>query len=138
MDIKEFEVKFHFGAKKIKKRNVFITALLLNLAVDILTRILRLKPLQLWALIDEIGRHFKIALINELILQSPELLENRIERDVDKAVLMYNREVHGQDTTPDPEIPEPTRIDEKDGETPLGGPLGFTYTFTEDEENEQR
>ena len=138
MDIKEFEVKFHFGAKKIKKRNVFITALLLNLAVDILTRILRLKPLQLWALIDEIGRHFKIALINELILQSPELLENRIERDVDKAVLMYNREVHGQDTTPDPEIPEPTWIDEKDGETPLGGPLGFTYTFTEDEENEQR
>ena len=127
----EFEVKFHFGAKKIKKRNVFMAALFLNLAVDILSRVLKLNPIQLWSLIDEIGRQFKIRLINELILQSPELLKSRIERDVDKAIAEYKDVIEWEGT----EFPDPTWIDEEDGETPLGGTLGFTYDF--DKDNEQ-
>ena len=132
MQPKEFEIKFHFGAKKIKKRDIFIAALFLNLAVDLLCRFLKTSPIRLWAIIDEIGRKFKIQLINELILQSPELLENRIERDVDAAIIGYNREVYGQDTTPEPTIPEPVWIDDEDGETPLGGTLGFSYDFVVD------
>lgn len=134
MSTPEFEVKFHFGAKKIKKRNVFITALVLNLAVDIFTRILKLNPIQLWAIIDEIGRHFNIRLVNEVILQSPELLKSRIERDVDKAIENYKDMVEWEGT----EFPDPTWYDEEDGETPLGGTLGFTYDFVEKDTNDEQ
>ena len=135
--MKEFEVKFHFGAKKIKKRDIFITALVLNLIVDILTRVLRLKPLQLWELIDEVGRQFNIKLINELILQSPELIEERIKRDVDNAVQEYQDMVEWEPV----EVEEPTWTDQEEGETPLGGELGFSYDFVidlEEKDNEQQ
>ena len=131
-----FEVKFHFGAKKIKQRDVYIAALVLSLLVQILTKVLRLKPIQLWALIDEIGRHFKLRLINEIILQSPELLDARIERDVTNAIEEYKDVVDWEPVI----VEEPTWTDQEEGETPLGGPLGFSYDFVEKEEptNEQR
>lgn len=137
MEIPEFEVKFHFGVKKIKKRDIFIAALTLNLIVQLLTRFLRLKPLQLWALIDEIGRHFNIRLINELILQSPELLDERIERDVTDAIEDYKDMVDWEPVIVD----EPTWTDQEEGETPLGGELGYHYDFVidlEDKDNEQQ
>ena len=131
-----FEVKFHFGAKKIKQRDVYIAALVLSLLVQILTKVLRLKPIQLWALIDEIGRHFKLRLINEIILQSPELLDARIERDVTEAIDEYKDVVDWEPV----EVDDPTFIDIEEGETPLGGPLGFSYDFVDKEEptDEQR
>ena len=132
-----FEVKFHFGAKKIKQRDVYIAALILSLTVEVLRKVLRLKPLQLWALIDEIGRHFNIRLINEIILQSPELLEARIERDVTDAVEEYKDVVEWEPVV----VEEPTWTDQEEGETPLGGELGFSYDFVvdlEDQDNEQR
>lgn len=129
-----FEVKFHFGAKKIKQRDVYIAALFLSLLVDILTRVLRLKPIQLWAIIDSIGSNFNIRLINEIILQSPELLDARIERTVTDAIGDYKDVVDWEPV----EIDDPTFIDEKDGVTPLGGTLGYTYDFVEKEKpNEQ-
>lgn len=137
MEVPEFEVKFHFGVKKIKKRDIFIAALVLNLLVQLLTRFARLKPLQLWALIDEIGRHFNIRLINELILQSPELLDARIERDVTNAIEEYKDVVDWEPVV----VEEPTWTDQEEGETPLGGELGYSYDFVidlEDTENEQQ
>lgn len=137
MTLPEFEIKFHFGTKRIKKRNVYIAALFLNLFVDLVSRFVKLKPTQLWALIDEIGRSFKIDLINELILQSPELLEERVERDTTKAVEDYKSVVEWNPV----DMAEPTWIDDVDGETPLGGEMGFTYDFVvdlEEKPNEQR
>lgn len=127
-----FEVKFHFGAKKIKQRDVYIAALFLSLLVNILTRFLRVKPIQLWAIIDSIGSNFNIRLINEIILQSPELLDARIERTVTDAIDDYKDVVDWQEA----EIDDPTFIDEEEGETPLGGTLGYTYEFF-DKDNEQ-
>ena len=131
MEIPEFEIKFHFGAKTLPKKDLYIAALFLNLAVNLLSRFTKLSPIQLWALIDEIGRKFQVRVINEIILNAPELLEDRIRRDVDSAIMEYNGEV------PDVEIPEPTQIDIKEGETPLGGTLGFTYDFMEKDNDQQ-
>ena len=131
--MKEFEVKFHFGVRKIKKRNIFITALILNLVVDLINRVSKIEPVQMWAIIGEIGRDFNINLINELILQSPELIEQRIERDVDDAVQDYESMVEWEPVYLD----EPTWTDQEEGETPLGGELGFSYDFVVDPEEKK-
>lgn len=34
---------------------------------------------------------------------------------------------------PDPEIPDPIYWEETEGETPLGGPMGFSYEFETDD-----
>ena len=125
------EVKFHFGKKPISRKRVYITAMFLALAVDILNRLFKLSPQLLWELIDIIGQDFNIPVINEIILQAPELLEDRIQREVDGAIDDYNDQVG------EPKIPEPDFYEEPDGDTPLGGSIGYTYPFTE-KNNEQR
>ena len=118
MPTPEFEIEFHFGTKKIKQRNVFITALFLNLAVSLLVKFLKLKPEQLWIIIDELGRNFNIKLINNIILQSPELLEGRISRDVDKAINDYKDMVEWEE----PKV-RSVFSETEEGETPLGGEM---------------
>lgn len=125
MEDKLFEVKFHFGAKKISQKRVYITALFLALAVDILNRLFKFSPQLMWELIDIIGQDYKIDVINQIILQAPELLEDRIEREVDNAIADYNGEVG------DIEFPKPDYWEKPDGS------IGFTYTFME-KNNEQR
>ena len=137
MALPEFEIKFHFGAKKIKQKDVYIAALFINLAVNLLSRFTKLTPIQLWAFVDEIGRQFQIRLINEIILQSPELLEARIDREVTGAIEDYKDVVDWEPVM----VEEPTWTDQEEGETPLGGELGFSYDFVvdlQDTDNEQR
>lgn len=132
MSEKVYEVKFHFGKKQIKKRTVYLTAFFLSLAVDILHRVFKFSPQLMWEMIDIIGQENNIAVINEIILQAPELLQDRIEREVDGAL-----EEH---LPADPVIKEPEWIDVEDGETALGGEMGFSYDFMidlEDKKNEQ-
>jgi len=118
MSTPEFEIKFHFGTKRIKQRNVYITALFLNLAVSLLVRFLKVKPEQLWIIIDELGRKFRIKLINSVVLQSPELLDRRISRDVDKAINDYKDVVEWKE----PKV-RSTFSELEEGETPLGGEM---------------
>jgi len=89
----EYQFKFHFGVKKITSKEMYITALLCKVGVDILSHFSKLSPEDVWALIDEFAREHNIRRINELILSTPELLSNRIERDVDKAIENYKNVV---------------------------------------------
>ena len=125
----EFDVKFHFGVRPVKKRDLYVTALFLCLAVRLVSRFTKAKPMDLWAIIDEIGRRYRVRVINEIILRVPELLSARIDREIEKAF-------KDAKIVKDPSIDEPTWIDEKEGETPLGGTLGYTYDFF-DKDNEQ-
>ena len=124
MKDKVYEVKFHFGVKKVSKKRVYITAMFLALAVDILNRLFKLSPQLMWELIDIIGQELKLDVINQIIIQAPELLQDRIEREVDGALADIG-------LPPDPTIEDPTWINEEEGETPLGGSLGYTYDFVE-------
>ncbi len=123
MKDKVYEVKFHFGVKKVSKKRIYLTAMFLALAVDILNRLFKLSPQLMWELIDIIGQELKLDVINQIIIQAPELLQDRIEREVDGALADIE--------VPDPTIPDPIRINEEEGETPLGGSLGYTYDFVE-------
>lgn len=133
MKDKVYEVKFHFGVKKVSKKRIYITALVLSLVVDILNRLFKFSPQLMWELIDIVGQELKLGVINEIILQAPELLQDRIEREIDGAIDDVGDLV--------PTIPDPTWINEEEGETPLGGPIGYTYDFVEkspkENQNEQ-
>ena len=49
--------------------------------------------------------------------------------DVKTAVTMRSVDAQAADLTPEPEIIKPVYWEETEGETPLGGPLGYTYHF---------
>ena len=124
----QYDVEFYFGVRPIKQFDLYVTALFLCLAVRLIVRINKnITPMEVWAIIDEIGQHYHIRIINHLIIRVPELLSGRINRDLDKAIDDAKIEMGHKD----PEIPEPTWIDEKEGATPLGGTLGYTYDFIE-------
>lgn len=124
------QVNFQFGKKKRHPLRLHIVGIILGLIVDILHRYFKVPQEQLWDLIDEIGRHFHIDDINDLVLNSSQLLERRVERDVDKAIDEYKKEVNFQE---EPKI-HSVFSEVKEGETPLGGELRRrgTWTFTED------
>ena len=42
---------------------------------------------------------------------------------------MINVDQQAKDLTPPPEVIKPIYWEEGEGETPLGGPIGFTYKF---------
>ena len=49
--------------------------------------------------------------------------------DVKTAVTMRSVDAQAADLTPEPEIIKPVYWEETEGETALGGPLGYTYKF---------
>jgi len=52
--------------------------------------------------------------------------------DVKTAVTMRSVDAQAADLTPEPEVVKPIYWEEEEGETALGGPLGYTYRFGED------
>ena len=49
--------------------------------------------------------------------------------DVKTAVTMRSVDAQAADLTPEPEVIKPVYWEEEEGETALGGPLGYTYRF---------
>ena len=134
MSDKKWEVNFHFGKRYVSPFKVYLTAAALQITVDLLKRFFGLSPQLLWELISIIGHDYKIGLINDIIIQVPELLQDRIRRDIDDAL----EDV--KDDFPTPPFPDPEWINVEEGETPLGGEIGFSYDFVvdlEEKKNEQ-
>lgn len=52
--------------------------------------------------------------------------------DVKTAVTMRSVDMQAEELTPEPEVIKPVYWEEEEGETPLGGTIGFTYEFTDD------
>ena len=123
----KYDVEFHFGVRPISQFDLYVTALFLSLAVRLIGRFTKTSPADLWAIIDEIGQHYHIRLINELILRVPELLSARIDRDVSKAIEEYKDMVEWEE----PEI-VPVFTEEKEGETPLGGEMRLRAPWIKD------
>ena len=123
----KYQVEFHFGVREIKDWKVYVAALFLNLAVILLSKYTKAEPMRLWAIIDEIGRQYKIGIINAVILRVPELLQNRISRDVDKAIDDYKDMVEWEE----PKI-IPVFSEKKEGKTPLGGEMRIRAPWIKD------
>ena len=53
--------------------------------------------------------------------------------DVKTATTMRSVDAQAADLTPEPEVAKPLYWGEEEGETPLGGPLGYTYKFDDND-----
>lgn len=113
----EYAVEFYFGVRPVKTFNLYVTAIFLSLAVNLLSHYTKSDKKDLWAIIDEIGKKYKIKLINKLILSVPELLSGRVDREIDKAIEEYNSVVESDEPQP------PVFTETPEGETPLGGEM---------------
>jgi hypothetical protein len=82
-----------------RKRTIFDWAkisLIIEAIIEFVSRVFRIPKEKLWPLVDEIQREFLKRgwiddTINEYIIKTPELLDQRVERDVDKAIESYEK-----------------------------------------------
>lgn len=81
------------------KRTIFDWAkisLIIEAIIEFISRVLKIPKDKLWPIIDEIQRElYKKGWIdntlNEYIIKTPELLDQRVERDVDSAIENYEK-----------------------------------------------
>jgi hypothetical protein len=112
----KYDVEFYFGVRPVNTFTLYATAIFLSLAVNLISHYTKADKKNLWRIIDEIGKQYRIRVINKLIISVPELLSGRIDSEIDRAIIEYNREVDESEITP-----IFTEVDE--GETPLGGEM---------------
>jgi hypothetical protein len=81
------------------KRTIFDWAkisLIIEAVIEFISRVFKIPKDKLWPLVDEIQRElYKRGWIddtlNEYIIKTPELLDQRVERDVDRAIENYEK-----------------------------------------------
>lgn len=129
----KYYVEFYFGVRLVKSFDLYVAAIFLSLLVNLISHYSKSDKKDLWRIIDAIGKQYKIRVINKLIISVPELLSGRVESEVSDAIFDYKNSIDWEKSP----FPEPEWIDEKNGETPLGGTLGYTYDFTEKETDDE-
>ena len=127
----KYDVTFHFGKRTVSDLDLYLTALALTLLVKLVVRFSKLEPKTVWLVIDDYCQRFQVASVNKLFIEVPELLHMRVEEDVNKAIQEYKDVVDWEPVM----VEEPTWTDQEEGETPLGGELGFSYDFVIDLED---
>jgi hypothetical protein len=91
-------MKFDFSFGK-KKRGIIEWAkisVVLEGIIEILSSLLKIDKKKLWDIVDEIQRELLKRgwiddTVNDYVINTPELLDQRIERDVDKAIEEYKK-----------------------------------------------
>ena len=81
------------------KRTIFDwakIALIIEAIIEFISRVFKIPKDKLWPLVDEIQREFLKRgwidnTLNEYIIKTPELLDQRIKRDVDRAIENYEK-----------------------------------------------
>jgi len=83
-------INFNFGKKKTDKKQLLIVGLVLSSIIAALSQCTGVSENGLWDLLDEIQRkYFPQGILNELILQDPNQVKRRVERDVTRAIDDY-------------------------------------------------
>ncbi|WJZ48343.1 hypothetical protein [Synechococcus phage DSL-LC02] len=78
---------FNFGKKKTDKKQLLIVGVVLSSIIATLSQCTGVSENGLWDLLDEIQRkYFPQGILNELILQDPNQVKRRVERDVTRAI----------------------------------------------------
>ena len=91
---------FNFGKKKPDKKQIITISLILSAIVATLSQCTGVSERTLWDLLDEAQRTlFPQTIINDTLLQNPDVVNRRVERDVDRAIREY------EDLTRDSEPP---------------------------------
>jgi hypothetical protein len=105
-----FMFNFNFGKKKPDKKQIILISVVLSGIVATLSQCTGASQEALWDLLDEVQRTlFPGTVINDVLLQDPNIINRRVERDVDKAIRDYERLTRGSEP---PRVPLP-RLSEK-------------------------
>lgn len=80
------QFNFNFGNKKPSIVQYAIVGSVLSIIISLLSGFLKIDEKQIWELVDEIQRSLHINIVNDLIINDPELLNRRVHRDVDRAI----------------------------------------------------
>lgn len=83
-----------------QQRTIFDWAkisLIIEAIIEFVSRVFKIPKEKLWPLVDEIQRELLKRgwiddTLNEYIIKTPELLDQRVERDVDKAIESYEKQ----------------------------------------------
>ena len=116
---------FNFGKKRPDKKQIILISVVLSGIVATLSQCTGVSSERLWDLLDEAQRtFFPQTIINDVLLQDPNLIKRRVERDVDKAIREYERLT--KDSEP-PRVPLPRLIekapDNSEAQRLLGGEI---------------
>ena len=83
---------FNFGKKKPDKKQIVLVSIALSVVIATLSQCSGAPQERLWDLLDEVQRvFFPGTIINDVLLQDPDVIERRVRRDVDKAIRDYER-----------------------------------------------
>ena len=129
-----FMFNFNFGKKKPDKKQIILISVVLSGIVATLSQCTGVSSERLWDLLDEAQRtFFPQTIINDVLLQDPNLIKRRVERDVDKAIRDYER-LTGDSNTP--RVPLPRLIekapDNSEAQRLLGGEMRICAIWVDD------
>ena len=102
-------LNFNFGKKRPDTKQMVLISAVLSVLVGSLSQCTGASPERLWDLLDEVQRRFfPQTIINKVLIKDPKVLDRRIKRDVDKAILEYERLTGGPNSS---RIPLPRLIE---------------------------
>ena len=80
------QFNFNFGNKKPSIVQYAVVGSILSIIISLLSGFLKIDEKQIWELVDEVQRALHINIVNDIIINDPELLNRRVHRDVDRAL----------------------------------------------------
>ena len=87
------QFNFQFGNKKPDKREIIKVSIIVSLLISIISAFSGITENKLWDLLDEFQRKYlPLGILNEIIIQDPDKVNRRTERDVDKAIDVVTKE----------------------------------------------
>lgn len=82
---------FQFGKKKSSIFKYAVIGVIFTSTITIISQCTRIPEENLYDIVDEIQRKIPNKPLNDYIISDPILLDRRIKRDVDSAILEYER-----------------------------------------------
>jgi hypothetical protein len=83
---------FKFGKQKPDIKQYAIIGIVLSSMIAVLSQCTGIKQDSIWDLLDEVQRrYFPQTILNDFVIKDPEKLDRRIKRDVDAAIVEYER-----------------------------------------------
>ncbi len=82
---------FNFGKKKPSIFKYAIVGVIFTSTITVISQCTRIPEEKLYDIVDEIQRKIPGKPLNDYIITDPILLDRRIKRDVDSAILEYER-----------------------------------------------
>lgn len=115
------------------KRSIFDwvkISLILEGFIEFLSRVFKIPKNKLWALVDEIQRELLKKgwiddTVNDYIINTPELLDQRIVRDVDRAIQEFEKIEESPKTFIEESVFYEEPADNSQAQQLLGGPMGI-------------